>query len=54
MEDYLEIQFWRIAKWLIRRGYGADSIYCGEEGRQEKQKKIDRNKADEMIRMTKV
>jgi len=24
MKDILEIQFWRIAKWLIRKGYGAD------------------------------
>ena len=22
--DCLEIQFWKIAKWLIRKGYGAD------------------------------
>ena len=24
MKDCLEIQFWKIAKWLIRRGYGAN------------------------------
>lgn len=24
MSDYLEIQFWKIAKWIIRRGYGAN------------------------------
>lgn len=23
MTTYLEIQFWKIAKWLIKRGYGA-------------------------------
>lgn len=22
--DILEIHFWRVAKWIIRRGYGAD------------------------------
>lgn len=24
MKDFLEIQFWRQAKWLIIKGYGAD------------------------------
>lgn len=24
MFNWLEIQYWRIAKWLIRKGYGAD------------------------------
>lgn len=24
MTDWLEIQFWEVAKWLIKRGYGAD------------------------------
>ena len=24
MRDFLEIQFWRVAKWLIRHGYGAN------------------------------
>ncbi len=24
MKEWLEIQFWEIAKWLIRRGYGAN------------------------------
>ena len=22
--NYLEIQFWRVDKWIIRRGYGAN------------------------------
>ncbi len=22
--NWLEIQFWKVAKWIIRRGYGAD------------------------------
>jgi hypothetical protein len=35
MIDYLEIQFWRIAKYLIRKGYGADEIGCGTEGNDE-------------------
>lgn len=24
IKNYIEIKFWEIAKWLIRRGYGAD------------------------------
>lgn len=24
MKDWLEIRFWRMAIWLIKRGYGAD------------------------------
>jgi hypothetical protein len=24
MKNYFEIQFWKIAKWIIKRGYGAD------------------------------
>jgi hypothetical protein len=24
MIDWLEIQFWKVAKWIIRNGYGAN------------------------------
>lgn len=24
MRNYIEIQFWKIAKWIIRKGYGCD------------------------------
>lgn len=26
MRNWLEIQFWRVGKWLLRKGYG----YCDE------------------------
>ena len=30
MLDYIEIKFWQVAKWVIRKGYGAYGCdtYC--------------------------